>query len=522
MLSFRLFLPDDAIMKTGAINNSQLIKRMMSKSWANTRNYFFLTLILVFIATQALATTNYIPDRYPLNGWNGHGGNGGGDSTGNRVDRMLACVAYPDRIHPSVVMCRGYYGRSVLAVWDWRDEKLTSLWVFDSKDGENAYSGQGNHNISVADVDGDGDLTRELLDGNHIDKYKGGRIFTTTIPTKHRIYTLMHDPQYRLAIATQNAAYNQPPNTSFFLGTGMKKAQIPAHSGKDLRTSFMHDSLKRTFNIHIPPSYDKTVQIPLVIALHGRGANGASMIILTHKGFNKLADQDGFIMVYPDGIELNWNDGRMDEEAKDRAHRENINDVGFISALIDSMIKDYNINPKLVYVTGISNGAIMSYRLACELSNKITAIAPVDGNIPNQLFPECSPSRPVSVLAINNTDDPLVPFEGGYIYGIRKINLGKVLSVSESVGFWVKRNMCSITPVVTEEPDRDPKDGTRVTCKQYINGIDGTEVILYVVDGGGHTWPGGFQYLPAGMIGKTCRDFDANEVIWSFFKKHSR
>jgi polyhydroxybutyrate depolymerase len=284
----------------------------------------------------------------------------------------------------------------------------------------------------------------------------------------------------------------------------------------------MHDGLKRTFNIHIPAIFDKSEQFPLVIALHGRGSNGTGMILLTRKGFNKLADKDGFIMVYPDGIELNWNDGRMDEEANDRAHRENIDDVGFLSALIDSMIKDYNIDPKRVYVTGISNGAIMSYRLACELSDKITAIAPVDGNIPNLLFPECSPSEPVSVLSINNTDDPLVPFEGGYIYGIRKINLGKVLSVNESIEFWVNRNKCSVTPVVTEEPDMDPKDGTRVTRKQYVNGIEGTEVILYAVDGGGHTWPGGFQYLPAGIIGKTCRDFDANEVIWSFFKNHTR
>jgi polyhydroxybutyrate depolymerase len=303
---------------------------------------------------------------------------------------------------------------------------------------------------------------------------------------------------------------------------GLNLITFPAFAGKDLRSSFMHDSLKRTFIIYIPSSYDKTVQLPLVIALHGRGANGASMIILTHKGFNKMADNDGFIMVYPDGIELNWNDGRMDEEANDRAHRENIDDVGFLSALIDSMIKDYNIDPKRVYVTGISNGAIMSYRLACELSDKITAIAPVDGNIPNLLVPECSPSEPVSVLAINNTDDPLVPFEGGYIYGIRKINLGKVLSVNESIEFWVDRNKCSVTPDVTEEPDMDPKDGTRVTRKQYVNGIEGTEVILYAVDGGGHTWPGGFQYLPAGIIGKTCRDFDANEVIWSFFKNHTR
>lgn len=303
---------------------------------------------------------------------------------------------------------------------------------------------------------------------------------------------------------------------------GMNLISLTAFAGNDLRTSFMHDSLKRTFHIYFPSSYDKAVQIPLVIALHGRGTNGVSMVILTHKGFNKLADQDGFIIVYPDGIELNWNDGRMDEEARDRAHRENIDDVGFISALIDSMINDYNIDPKRVYVTGISNGAIMSYRLACELSSKITAIAPVDGNMPIQLFSECSPSDPVSVLAINNTDDPLVPFEGGYIYGIRNVNLGKVLSVNESIEFWVNRNMCSVVPDVSEEPDMDPKDGTRVTRKQYANGIEGTEVMLYAIEGGGHTWPGGVQYLPAWVIGKTCRDFDANEVIWSFFKEHSR
>ncbi len=358
---------------------------------------------------EAMATTDYIPNRLPLNGWNGHGGNGGGDSTGNRVDRFLACVAYLDGIHPSVVMCRGYYGRSVLAAWDWRNGKLSSRWVFDSKDGENPFSGQGNHNLTVTDVDGDGkdeiiygsmvvddngtglfstglrhgdaihvsdldpdreglevfgvheieegtvgpgaavydaktgeilykgsmnkdvgrgvtediepsnpgaemwfsgsggllnlkgerigenpvstnflvwwddDLTRELLDGNHIDKYNKGRLFTaegcvsnngtkstpalsadlfgdwreevilrtadnqnlriytTTIPTKLRIRTLMHDPQYRLAIATQNVAYNQPPHTSFFLGTGMNKVPKPnitlVKGSKDKKTN---------------------------------------------------------------------------------------------------------------------------------------------------------------------------------------------------------------------------------------------------------------------------------------------
>jgi polyhydroxybutyrate depolymerase len=293
--------------------------------------------------------------------------------------------------------------------------------------------------------------------------------------------------------------------------------------GMAQRASFKHDDLTRTFHSYVPSSYNKTVRMPLVVALHGRGGSGESMVLVTLRGFDKLADNDGFIVVYPDGIEFNWNDGRMDEEANDRAHRENINDVGFLSALIDSMIKDYNIDPKRVYVTGISNGAIMSYRLACEISHKIAAIATVDGNIPVMLSPVCYPAKPVSVLAINNVNDPLVPYEGGNIYSsIRKLNLGKVLSVDESVGFWISRNQCSPLPVVTEVPDLDPKDGTRVTRKAYFNSIDGTEVILYSVDGGGHTWPGGLQYLPSWIVGKTSRDFNATEVIWSFFKKHSR
>ena len=289
------------------------------------------------------------------------------------------------------------------------------------------------------------------------------------------------------------------------------------------RASFVFDDLKRSYRIHTPLGFDKTESVPLVIVLHGRGGNGEGMILVTRKGFNVLADREGFIAVYPDGIGLNWNDGRIDEEANDRAHRENIDDVGFISALIDTMIIKYNTDPKRVYVTGISNGAIMSYRLACSLSEKITAIAPVDGNFPYLLPQECSPSQHISVLAINNTEDPIVPYEGGNIYGsIHRVNLGKVLSVNESVRFWLDHNLCSTTPVVTNMPDSDPEDGTSVTRKLYRNDDDGTEVILYTIDGGGHTWPGGLQYLPAFIIGKTCRDIDANEVIWSFFKNHSR
>ena len=312
-----------------------------------------------------------------------------------------------------------------------------------------------------------------------------------------------------------------PAIVKFLAGINLLSPAVPA--GITHRASFFHDDLKRTYKFYVPSFHNKSVPVPLLIALHGRGGNGHSMILLTRKGFNKLAEKDGFIVVYPDGIELNWNDGRTDEESNDRAHRENIDDVGFISALIDSMIRDYNIDPGRVYITGISNGAIMSYRLACELSHKITAIAPVDGNIPHLFFTECPGYMPVSVLAINNTEDPLVPFDGGDIHGsLSKVKLGKVLSVEESVGFWVKANNCSTIPVVTVMPDVDPEDGTKVIRKEYSGGTDRSEVILYTIDGGGHTWPGGIQYLPAKIIGKTSRDIDATEVIWSFFKNHSR
>jgi polyhydroxybutyrate depolymerase len=307
------------------------------------------------------------------------------------------------------------------------------------------------------------------------------------------------------------------------IASGFLLICIPAISLNAQKTSLIHGGLKRVFKIYIPSTSDSLNHPPLVIVLHGRGGTGSSMILVTRSGFNKLADRDGFIVVYPDGIELNWNDGRIDEEARDRAHRENIDDVGFISTLIDTMISDYNINPGQVYVTGISNGAIMAYRLACELSNKITAIAPVDGNIPVPLLSGCNPERPLSVLAINNTNDPLVPYNGGDIYGhLRKVNLGKVLSAEQSVRFWVEHNKCTTSPVITKEPDTDPNDGTNVTVMAYLNGKEKTEVILYTIEGGGHTWPGGFQYLPVWLIGKTSRDIDANEVIWSFFKRHSR
>ncbi len=312
------------------------------------------------------------------------------------------------------------------------------------------------------------------------------------------------------------------PAFAVFLA-GIALISFLAPVARDQRDVLIHDGLKRRFRIYKPSVDDTSLRMPVVIALHGRGSTSKGMVILTRRGFEKLAAREKFIVVYPDGIGMSWNDGRIDEEANDRAFRNEIDDVGFISALIDYMTGHYNADRSRIFVTGISNGAIMSYRLACELSDKITAIAPVDGNIPFMLYPGCSPADPVSVLAVNNVDDPLVPFDGGEIYVRRgKVKLGKILSTEKSIEFWVSRNKCSGTPVVTEEPDRDPRDGTRVIRKYYGNGTRGTDVVLYEIKGGGHTWPGGIQYKPEAVIGRTSRDIDACEVIWSFFKNHSK
>lgn len=303
------------------------------------------------------------------------------------------------------------------------------------------------------------------------------------------------------------------PGMAALLVCAAGAAQPPA----TVTGSFTWDGLKRTYAVHVPPSSGRTRPMPLVIALHGGGGSGAKMERLTRGGLNKLSDRDGVVVVYPDGIEQHWNDGR--EKVKYRAHREKIDDVGFLSALIDRLAESGNIDRKRVYVTGVSNGAMMSNRLACELTGRIAAIAPVAGNMPHDLLPHCSPSRSTPVLMISGTEDPMMPWAGGEAHFLR-LKFGKVRSVPDTIKFWVAHNRCAPVPAVTREPDTDPQDGTRVRKEVYAGCEAETEVILYIVEGGGHAWPKGHRYLSERLIGKASQDIDANELIWDFFKKH--
>jgi polyhydroxybutyrate depolymerase len=272
---------------------------------------------------------------------------------------------------------------------------------------------------------------------------------------------------------------------------------------------------QRTYLLHVPGNLPTDRPVPLVFVFHGGGGDGAGIERMTR--FSDLADREGFIVVYPDGLWKNWNDGRAPNVS--RAHRENVDDIGFVSALIDAVSMDYRIDPKRIFATGISNGGIFSHYLGANLSSRIAAIAPVSGGIAEPFSDRFKPENPVSVFIIQGTDDPLVPFHGG---GIVRGRRGRIIDTDEAVRLWTQRDGCKPEPRAGTLPDADRRDRCTVKWYSWSRGRENTEVKLFVIQGGGHTWPGGAQYLPALIVGRVCRDFNATEAIWEFFKNHPR
>jgi polyhydroxybutyrate depolymerase len=268
------------------------------------------------------------------------------------------------------------------------------------------------------------------------------------------------------------------------------------------------DNLERTYIVHLPKGFDKKTSLPLVIALHGGGGQGKGMLKLS--GFNEISDKNNFVVVYPDGIKKQWNDGRDDFHLN-----RDINDVKFISCLIDSLIVFYNIDSNRIYVTGISNGGIMSFRLACELSDKIAAFAPVAASMPLDPAYVCRPTGSIPAMIIFGDADPLVPFEGGDISLPLIGTRGKVIPVNDAVAYWIKNNKCNTLPAEMSKNDAD--DGTELDKKIYSPANSQADVQFWLVKGGGHCWPGGAQYLPKSIIGISSKEFDASEEIWKFF-----
>jgi len=271
---------------------------------------------------------------------------------------------------------------------------------------------------------------------------------------------------------------------------------------------------ERTYLLHVPEGHDGEAPVPLVIALHDYKRNAPQMAAVT--GLSHEADRHGFAVLYPTGSGaakthlLSWNAGECCGEAA----AADADDVGAVRAMLGDAMGALRVDAARVYATGFGNGAMMAYRLACEMSDRIAAIAPVAGP---QVFPACKPRRPVPVMHVHGLDDPVAPFEGG----ATRVNAAKpvlVRSSAAAIQAWIAGNGCPRRPEIDRLPNRTD-DGTRVSVRRYGPCALGTEVRAYLIDGGGHTWPGG-QRL-SGKAGTLSRDLDATAEIWRFFEGHT-
>lgn len=266
---------------------------------------------------------------------------------------------------------------------------------------------------------------------------------------------------------------------------------------------------ERSYIVHVPPQYDHSQPTPVVLVLHGAAANAVVNVRFT--GMSSKADEAGFIAVYPNGTGagrwLRWNAGLFIRQAG----RGLPDDVLFINRLLDDLDTVVHVDPDRVYATGMSNGGMMCYRLAAELSDRIAAIAPVAGTM---AIDDPDPPRPVPVMHFHGTADSIVPATGPAANTPAFLTFK---SVEATLRAWRRVNGCPDEPQVVDEPDAAP-DGTRVKRTTWGPGRDGSEVVYVEIAGGGHTWPG--RKPPVAFLGKSTFDISANDLIWEFFEKH--
>jgi polyhydroxybutyrate depolymerase len=283
-------------------------------------------------------------------------------------------------------------------------------------------------------------------------------------------------------------------------------AQGPAQPGWSART-VVSSELERCYHLYVPRGYDPSEPVPVVLSLHGflSNPNSHGQISLWHK----LADREGFLVVYPEGTSFpqRWN-------AHSHWTAAGVDDVQFFRDILDDVSAVAAVDRSRVYVNGLSNGGGMTARIGCEASDEAAAIGTVAGAVVD--MEHCSPSRPVPLMAFHGTDDPIVPYEGGPPRG-EALQQGAeltgappaLLGAADWTADWAERNGCA--PAARVLPPQGDARGIR-----YTECDAGAEAIFYTIDGGGHTWPGG---TPIPIVGKTSRDIDATEEMWKFFQE---
>ncbi len=278
------------------------------------------------------------------------------------------------------------------------------------------------------------------------------------------------------------------------------------------------DGLQRAYILHIPPAVNNGEPLPLIIVLHGTYGTGRKMQL--GLGFDPYADSRGFYVAYPDAYQkpgeretARWNDGRGTLASS----MQGIDDVKFLASLVEEIAGKSPLDKSRVFVTGASNGGMMTYRLGCETDGIFAGVAPVIGNIPQPIFDSCNPHTPLNILAINGDSDPFVPFTGGEVCGDTPSRLcegGWVESQSASVGKFAAANGCDAVPQSASQPAK-VEDGTSIKQQTYANCASGAQVTAYIVHDGGHTWPPRESQVAAG--GKATANLDATPLIVNFF-----
>ena len=276
--------------------------------------------------------------------------------------------------------------------------------------------------------------------------------------------------------------------------------------------ALVHNDTNRGYRLYVPEAVRaKGIPVPLVLVLQGAGSVPDIMDITRMAG---VAKREGFAVAFPNPIGFVWNDGALSVLGTNAS-----NDVSFLRRVVaDIDEKQFPVDWKRVYAIGISNGGMMSLRLACEAADLFAGVGAVAANMAKALAADCRPSAPVSVIVINGTEDPIIPYRGGGVRLIRVMRFGEVLSTEDTMSLWARLNGCAAPLPPVTLPDRDPGDDSRAVRIDY-DGCRGARTRLIRVQGGGHTWPGGLQFMPSVLIGTVNRDIDAGQAAWTFFKE---
>ena len=274
----------------------------------------------------------------------------------------------------------------------------------------------------------------------------------------------------------------------------------------------MHDGVNRGYELFVPPTYDGSTALPLVLALHGRAGSGERMAHLT--GFDLRAAENHFFVAYPNSLDDHWNYLHGIPGA-----REGPDDVDFLIRLVDAIGSEFRIDRERLYVTGISNGGFMAQRLACEPGAGFRAFASVAASGYGAMPATCAPKRPVDALYLHGTADRLSPWQGQSVTDGSGDSQVVTLTVSESMKFWSRVNHCDAELETRDLPrsGRSPETRVRIYSTRACDG--GARVSLYAIVGGGHNWPGRDGLIPPHIAGAVNLDFHATDAIWSFFDR---